>query len=155
MFIFANVSRPCLYFLSVCNSMAWILIRPSAQTCFMSEMLLIAWSLILLTKTCLSRPKIYFSFSKSEPGLYSLTNGFPGKFLGQLTSGWGKGKEWARGLSMHIRAPTQSSCNHVLFISLPGKPEPQCKLTKVTITHISLQREFMRKKHMLTDGGWL
>lgn len=34
-----------------------------------------------------TRPKIYFSFSKTEPRLYSLTNGFPGKSLGQLTSG--------------------------------------------------------------------
>lgn len=119
-FIFANISGPRLYFISICNSMVWILIKPSAQTCFMSEMLLIAWSLMLLSKTCLlSRPKIYFLFSKTEPRLYSLTNGFLGKSLGQLISGWGKGKKWARGLSMHISAPTQSSCNHVLLTSLP------------------------------------
>lgn len=48
----------CKYFktlalISVYNSIVWILTRPSAQACFMSEMLLIAWSLMLLTKTCL------------------------------------------------------------------------------------------------------
>lgn len=52
-FIFENISRPWLYFLSTYNSMVWILIRPSAQACFMSEMLLVAWSLMLLTKTSL------------------------------------------------------------------------------------------------------
>lgn len=36
-FIFASISRSWLYFLSVYNSVVWILIRPLAQACYMSE----------------------------------------------------------------------------------------------------------------------
>lgn len=64
-FIFANISRSWLHFLSVYNSMVWILIRPSAQACFMSEMLLIAWSLMLLIKASLVDLK-FISHSQKE-----------------------------------------------------------------------------------------
>lgn len=85
-FIFANISRSWLHFLSVYNSMVWILIRPSASLFYVRNAI-DCMVLDAVDQGIPGRPKIYFSFSKREPRLYSLTNGFPGKSLGQLTSG--------------------------------------------------------------------
>lgn len=105
-----------------------------------------------------ARPTMYFSFSKREPRLYSLTNGFPGKSLGQLTSGWGKGKEWARELSMHISAPTQSSCNHVLFTSLPVTAWKAwaCVISLTQLLHPLAYKENLRERNTCSQmkGGY-
>lgn len=158
-FIFANISRPWLYFLSVYNSMVWILIRFSAQACFISEMLLIASSLMLLTKTSLLDLKFIFSSQNQSQEFTAWQMDFQGNFR--------SANQWVRkgeGVSQGVKHAYQ--CSHPKQLQPCTLHKPACDgLESLSFSVISLRQllhplaykkkknKLMRKKHMLTDGG--